>query len=80
MTKFVCVRSSSCHKESTRVGDILEGDIINLDRWQRTGQHPDLGILVTKDSDNKDANGNPYWGVGDKVPMDGGIWGWEEVQ
>ena len=74
MTKFKCVKSTSYGPNSTKVGDVIEGELVTVKRDCQI----ETRISITKDSDRKDDNGNPYWGKGESVPLEGGIWSWVE--
>ena len=77
MTKFKCVKStSSSEPNSPKVGDVIEGELFHVKRDCKFESR----ISVSKDSDRKDANGNPYFDVGEDIPLEGGIWTWEEVK
>ena len=59
MTKFKCVKSTSSSEHSPKVGDVIEGELVgNL-------------ITISDVGDRMDANGRPYWRIGEKVPIEG---------
>ena len=76
MTKFKCVKSTSSSEYSPKVGDVIDGRIMHVERRGKIEPR----ILLSKDSDRKDANGNPYFDKGESVPLEGGIWSWEEIK
>lgn len=76
MTKFKCVKSTSSSEHSPKVGDVIEGRIMHVKR----GNKIEPRIDISKDSDRKGANGNPYFDKGESVPLEGGIWSWEEIK
>ena len=76
MAKFKCVKSTSSSEYSPKVGDVIEGELVTVKRDCKF----ETRISITKDSGRKDANGNPYWDEGESVPLEGGIWSWEEVK
>lgn len=68
MTKFKCVKSTSSSEHSPKVGDVIEGELVgNL-------------IIISGIGDRTYANGRPYWRIGEKVPLKGSIWTWEEIK
>lgn len=69
MTKFKCIKSiMGC---STSVGDILVGKLVHT----KDGQY----IELSKDSD-RTVFGEPRWNAGDRVPLNGYLFKWEEVK
>lgn len=68
MTKFKCVKSTSSSKHSPKVGDVIEGKLVGK------------LIIISDVGDRMCANGRPYWRIGEKVPLKGGVWSWEEVK
>ena len=72
MSKFKCVKSTSSGEHSPKVGDVIEGELKQVQRNVR--------IQISKVGDRKDANGMPYWDVGESIPLEGALWSWEEVK
>ena len=76
MTKFKCVKSTSYGADSPKVGDVIEGEIVQIQREYGI----DPRILISKGSACKDGNGDPYFNAGETVPVEGAVWSWEEVK
>ena len=76
MTKFVCVKSTSSSEHSPKVGDVIEGELVTVKRDCEI----ETRINITEDSDRKTSYGNPYWDAGESVPLEGGVWSWEEIK
>lgn len=76
MTKFKCVKSTSYGEHSPKVGDVIEGELIRIQRKHGI----DTRIIISKVGDRKDANGVTYWDVGESIPLKGSVWSWEEVK
>lgn len=72
MTKFKCVKSTSSGEHSPKVGDVIEGELKQVQRNVR--------ILISKVGNRKDDNGASYWDVGESIPLKGAVWSWEEVK
>lgn len=76
MTKFVCIKSTSSSEHTTKVGDVIEGELAQIPR--KHGIDP--RIIVSNVGDRMAANGRPYWSIGESVPLNGSIWTWKEVK
>lgn len=76
MTKFKCVKSTSSSEHTPKVGDVIEGELIHIQRRHGT----DTRIVISNVGNRMAANGRPYWNIGEKVPLKGSIWSWEEVK
>lgn len=76
MTKFVCVKSTAYSEFSPKVGDVIEGELIQI-QGGRGFRHR---ILISKDSDRKMPDGKSYFSLGESVPLNGSVWSWKEVK
>ena len=76
MAKFKCVKSTSYGEHSPKVGDVIEGELTQVQLNYGTVTR----IIISKVGDRKDANGIPYWDVGESIPPKGAVWTWEEVK
>lgn len=76
MTKFVCVKSIAYSEFSPKVGDVIEGELIQV-HGGRGFRHR---VLISKDSDRKMPDGKPYFSLGETVPLEGSVWTWKEVK
>lgn len=68
MTKFKCVKSTSSSEYSTKVGDVIEGELAGT------------RIIISNVGNRMAVNGKPYWNIGEKVPLKGSVWIWEEIE
>ena len=68
MAKFKCVKSTSSSEHTPKVGDVIEGELVRT------------RIVISNVGNRMAVNGRPYWNIGEKVPLKGSIWIWEEVK
>lgn len=76
MTKFKCVKSTSSSEYTPKVGDVIEGELMHIQRKHGI----DTRIVISDVGNRMAANGRPYWNIGEKVPLKGSVWSWEEVK
>lgn len=76
MTKFVCVKSASFSEHSPKVGDVIEGELIQI----QGGRGIRHRVLIYKDSGRKMPDGKSYFSLGESVPLNGSVWTWKEVK
>ncbi|QHR68757.1 hypothetical protein HWD01_gp15 [Escherichia phage flopper] len=68
MTKFKCVKSTSSSEHTPKVGDVIEGELVGT------------RIVISNVGNRMAVNGRPYWNIGEKVPLKGSVWTWEEIK
>lgn len=68
MTKFKCVKSATSSEHTPKVGDVIEGELVNT------------RIIISDVGNRMAVNGRPYWNIDESVPLKGSIWAWEEVK
>lgn len=76
MTKFKCVKSTSSSEHSPKVGDVIEGELVHIQRKHGI----DTWIVISCVGNRTATSGRPYWHIGEKVPLKGSVWSWEEVK
>lgn len=74
-SKFVCVRAPH-NSQMVQIGDTIEGQLFDIPRNGELHKY----IRVLGSGNRLNLRGAPFWSIGERVPLKGSIWSWEEVK